>query len=56
MPHRHPFHSGRRAALLGLAGSAAGVAFGPFASLAHAAAETTAIAPRRCNYPGLRRI
>ena len=47
MPHRHPFHSGRRAALLGLAGSAAGVAFGPFASLAHAAAETTAIAPRR---------
>ncbi|MGF6240430.1 peptide/nickel transport system substrate-binding protein [Paraburkholderia sp. GAS38] len=47
MPHRHPFHSGRRTALLGLAGSAAGVAFGPFASLAHAAAETTAIAPRR---------
>jgi peptide/nickel transport system substrate-binding protein len=47
MQHRNPFHTGRRAALLGLVGSAAGVALGPFASLTHAAAEPAAIAPRR---------
>ncbi|MEW6344333.1 MAG: ABC transporter substrate-binding protein [Paraburkholderia sp.] len=47
MQYRNPFDSRRRAALLGLAGSAASVVLGPFASLAHAAAQTPAIAPQR---------
>ncbi|MFM0155193.1 ABC transporter substrate-binding protein [Paraburkholderia sediminicola] len=46
MNHRRGFHSGRRHALLGLAGSAAGIALGPFAPLAHAASQGSSVSPR----------
>lgn len=47
MSQRRGFHSGRRHALLGLVGSAAGIALGPFAPLAHAAVQDSAVSPRR---------
>ncbi|PZR49023.1 ABC transporter substrate-binding protein [Paraburkholderia fungorum] len=47
MSQRRGFHSGRRHALLGLAGSAAGVALGPFTPLAQAAVQDSTVAPRR---------
>ncbi|MFM0553493.1 ABC transporter substrate-binding protein [Paraburkholderia sediminicola] len=46
MSHRRGFHSARRHALLGLAGSAAGIALGPFSPLAHAASQGSAVSPR----------
>ncbi len=46
MSHRRGFHSGRRHALLGLAGSAAGIALGPLPTLAHAASQGGAVSPR----------
>jgi peptide/nickel transport system substrate-binding protein len=46
MSHHGGFHSGRRNALMGLAGSAAGLAFGAFGSLAQAAVQSSAVAPR----------
>lgn len=46
MSHRGGFHSGRRNALIGLAGGAAGLTLGTFGSLARAAAQSSAVAPR----------
>ena len=46
MSHYRGFHSGRRHTLLGLAGSAAGIALGPFASLAQAAVQGSTVSPR----------
>ncbi|MFM0210276.1 ABC transporter substrate-binding protein [Paraburkholderia sediminicola] len=47
MSHRRGFHSGRRHALLGFAGGAAGIALGPFAPLAHATVQDSTVSPRR---------
>ncbi|MDN7182842.1 ABC transporter substrate-binding protein [Caballeronia sp. SEWSISQ10-4 2] len=47
MNNRRRFHSGRRGALMALAGSAAGLALGPFASLVRASVESSAVAPSR---------
>jgi peptide/nickel transport system substrate-binding protein len=46
MSDRNEFDSGRRSALIGLAGSAAGLTFGAFGSLAHAAVQNGTVAPR----------
>jgi peptide/nickel transport system substrate-binding protein len=46
MSDRNEFDSGRRNALIGLAGSAAGLTFGAFGSLAHAAVQASAVVPR----------
>lgn len=47
MSQHRGFRSGRRHALLGLAGSAAGIALGPFAPLAHAVVQDSTVSPRR---------
>ncbi|MFM0359405.1 ABC transporter substrate-binding protein [Paraburkholderia sediminicola] len=47
MSHHRGFHPGRRHALLGLAGSAAGIALGPFIPLAQAAVQASTVSPRR---------